>query len=184
MAASPQMIKSALRDWLSGGRSLDSEFHRSGSPLTPIPAHPPARDDDIGERPSRHFDRSEAEWRNLTPPNDRKAGLRPPVISTEAKRSGEISPSDSTGDITVEDLSTQSIMGAFPICPIPTRSPARDDGVGEHPSRHFDRSEAEWRNLLSLMVHEAWRPKISGLRVPIEPCIPARAPLEMTRGSP
>ena len=132
----------------------------------------------------RHFDRSEAEWRNLTPPNDRKAGLRPPVISTEAKRSGEISPSDSTGDITVEDLSTQSIMGAFPICPIPTRSPARDDGVGEHPSRHFDRSEAEWRNLLSLMVHEAWRPKISGLRVPIEPCIPARAPLEMTRGSP
>ncbi len=132
------------------------------------------------------------------------------VISTEAKRSGEISrpqmtekpacalpsfrpkrsgvekspPSDSTGDITVEDLSTQSIMGAFPICPIPTRSPARDDGVGEHPSRHFDRSEAEWRNLLSLMVHEAWRPKISGLRVPIEPCIPARAPLEMTRGSP
>ena len=48
-----------------GGRSLDSEFHRSGFPLTPIPAHPPARDDDIGERPSRHFDRSEAEWRNL-----------------------------------------------------------------------------------------------------------------------
>ena len=51
-----------------GGRSLDSEFHRSGSPLTPIPAHPPARDDDVGERPSRHFDQSEAEWRNLTPP--------------------------------------------------------------------------------------------------------------------
>ena len=39
------------------------------------------------------------------------------VISTEAKRSGEISPSDSTGDITVEDLSTQSIIKALSICP-------------------------------------------------------------------
>ena len=38
--------------------------------------------------------------------------------------------SDGTGGITVGDLSTQSIMGAFSICPIPTRSPARDDGVG------------------------------------------------------
>ena len=49
------------------------------------------------------------------------------VISTEAKWSGEISPSDGTGGITVGDLSTQSIMGAFSICPIPTRSPAPDD---------------------------------------------------------
>ena len=48
--------------------------------------------------------------------------------------------------------------------------------------RHFDRSEAEWRNLLSPMIHEAWRQEISGLRVPLEPCIPARSPVEMTRG--
>ena len=40
----------------------------------------------------------------------------PIVISTEAKRSGEISPSDGTGGITVGDLSTQSIMGAVPVC--------------------------------------------------------------------
>ena len=40
----------------------------------------------------------------------------PPVISTEAKRSGEISTSDGTGGITVGDLSTQSIMGAVSIC--------------------------------------------------------------------
>ena len=80
-----------------------------------------------------------------------------PVIPTVAERSGEISPSDGTGGITVGDLSTQSIIKAFSICPIPTRNPARDDGVSEqHPvisegdephSRHFDRSEAEWRNL-------------------------------------
>ena len=40
----------------------------------------------------------------------------PLVISTEAKRSGEISPSDGTGSITAGDLSTQSIMGAVPVC--------------------------------------------------------------------
>ena len=46
----------------------------------------------------------------------KKVGPPPPVISTEAERSGEISPSDGTGSITVGDLSTQSIMGAFSIC--------------------------------------------------------------------
>ena len=39
------------------------------------------------------------------------------VISTEAKRSGEISPSDCTGGITVGDLSTQRIIGVVPACP-------------------------------------------------------------------
>ena len=39
------------------------------------------------------------------------------VISTEAKRSGEISPSDCTGGITVGDLSTQRIIGAVPAYP-------------------------------------------------------------------
>ena len=73
----------------------------------------------------------------------KKAGPRPPVISTvagqppigkplivqargqlrltwklyaESPQSGEISPSDGTGSITVGDLSTQSIMGAVPVC--------------------------------------------------------------------
>ena len=41
----------------------------------------------------------------------------PLVISTEAKRSGEISPSNGTGSIEAGDLSTQSIIGAVPICP-------------------------------------------------------------------
>ena len=61
----------------------------------------------------------------------KKASPPPPVISTEAKRSGEIFPSDGTGGIEVGDLSTQSIIKAFSICPIPTCSSARDDGVGE-----------------------------------------------------
>ena len=38
-----------------------------------------------------------------------------PVISTEAKRSGEISPSDGTGGITLGDLSTQSFIEAVPL---------------------------------------------------------------------
>ena len=40
-----------------------------------------------------------------------------PVISTVAKRSGEISPSDGTGGIEAGDLSTQRIMGAFSSAP-------------------------------------------------------------------
>ena len=80
-----------------------------------------------------------------------------PVISTVAERSGEISPSDGTGSITVEDLSTQSIIGAVTVCPIPARSPARDDGGGGHPYRHFDRSGAEWRNLTPLMTENPTR---------------------------
>ena len=51
-------------------------------------------------------------------------------LYAESPQSGEISLSDGTGGITVGDLSTQSIMGAFSICPIPTRSPARDDDGG------------------------------------------------------
>ena len=39
------------------------------------------------------------------------------VISTEAKRSGEISLLNSPGSIGVGDLSTQSIMGAVLVCP-------------------------------------------------------------------
>ena len=86
----------------------------------------------------------------------------PIVISTEAKGSGEISPSDGTGGITAGNLQAQSIIKAFSICPIPTCSSARDDGVGEqHPvisegdephSRHFGRSVAKWRNLTPPMT--------------------------------
>ena len=93
------------------------------------------------------------------------------------------------------------------------KSPARDDDVGERPSRHFGRGEAEWRNLtpqmkekpartlrhfdesvaewrnlLPLMVRAALRGEISRLRVSSKrfPSAPYRhaAPLEMTRGSP
>ena len=132
----------------------------------------------------------------------KKAGPPPPVISTEAKRIGEISSSDGTGSIKVGDLSTQSIMGSGShLSPIAACGSARDDGgSGQHwthlrcegsegsegkvlkidrplaggflsltglwpegcgggfaadykkagppHSRHFDRSEAEWRNLL------------------------------------
>ena len=57
----------------------------------------------------------------------------PPSPSFRPKRSGvEKSPSsDGTSVITVGDLSTQSIIKAFSICPIPTCISARDDGVGE-----------------------------------------------------
>ena len=78
----------------------------------------------------------------------------PIVISTVAKRSGEISLHHGTGSIEAGYLSTQSIIGAVTVCPIPTRSPARDDGGSRRPSRHFDRSGAEWRNLTPLMTEK------------------------------
>ena len=86
-----------------------------------------------------------------------------PVISTEAKRSGEISLLNSPRNMEAEDLSTQSIMRAVPVC-LPQRHAAplemtvlaggilsfqkgmNDKKRCPHP-RHFDRSEAEWRNL-------------------------------------
>ena len=154
------MEKSPSSDGTGGimAGDLSTQSIMGAFSICPIPTCISARDDDVGERPSRHFD----------------------------GRSGvEKSPSpNGTGSITAGDLSTQSIMGAFSICPIPTCISVRDDDVGERPSRHFGRSEAEWRNLLSPMVHEAWRQEIYELRVPIEPRIPARSPVEMTRGSP
>ena len=50
----------------------------------------------------------------------------------------EKSPSsDGTGGITAGDLSTQSIIGAVSICPIPARTSAQDDDVGERQWTHL-----------------------------------------------
>ena len=100
--------------------------------ICPIPTCISARDDDVGERPSRHFDRSEVEWRNL-PPLMVRAVLRGRSLDSEYHRI------DSR------------------LSPIPARTSARDDDVGERPSRHFDRSEAEWRNLTPQMTEKLSR---------------------------
>jgi len=97
-----------------------------------------------------------APYRHASPLEMTMLASAPLVISTEAKRSGEISPSDDTGCITLGDLRAQSIIKAFSICPIPTCGSARDDGVGERPHRHFDRSKAEWRNLTPPWYRKHW----------------------------
>ena len=81
-------------------------------------------------------------------------------------------PSNGTGGITAGDLPAQSFIKAFSICPIPTCSSARDDGVGkQHPVisegddphlRHFDRSVAKWRNLTPPMTKR--RPALPSFR--------------------
>ena len=86
----------------------------------------------------------------------------PIVISTEAERSGEISPSDGTGGITVGDLSTQSIINAFSLYPIPTCNSARDDGGSGQPYRHVKKGARQLFNppLLSVFSPESlpvWR---------------------------
>ena len=58
-------------------------------------------------------------------------------LYAESPQSGEISPSDGTGGITAGDLQAQRIIKAFSLCPIPTRSPARDDSGSGHPYRHI-----------------------------------------------
>ena len=65
--------------------------------------------------------------------------LADPLSSFRPQRSGvEKSPSpNGTGSITANDLRAQSIMGAVSICPIATRSPARDDDVGERQWIHL-----------------------------------------------
>ena len=95
-----------------------------------------------------------APYQHAAPLEMTVAAGTPIVISTVAKRSGEISLHHGTGSIEAGDLSTQSIIGAVTVCPIPTRSHARDDGGSRRPSRHFDRSGAEWRNLTPLMTEK------------------------------
>ena len=67
----------------------------------------------------------------------KKASPRPPSFRPQRSGVEKSSSSDGTGSITVGDLSTQSIMGAFSICPIPTCSPARDDGGDGHHWTHL-----------------------------------------------
>ena len=124
----------------------------------------------------------------------KKAGPHPPVISTVAERSGEISLINSPGSIEAGDLSTQSIMGAFSICHIPTCSPARDDGGGRAAYSHFRRGRTPFPSFRPqrsgveksppLMVRAALRREIFRLRVSWErfPSVTYQhaAPLEMT----
>ena len=79
-------------------------------------------------------------------------------LYAESPQSGEISPSDGTGGITEGDLSTQSIMGAVLVY-LPYRHvpPLEMTVLAGTPSRHFDRSEAEWRNLTPLMTEKPAR---------------------------
>ena len=82
------------------------------------------------------------------------------VISTAAKRSGEISPSDGTGGITAGDLSTQRIIGAVSACPIPACGSARDDDPGgQHWTRlQCEGSEGSKGSAIALSGDEFYRP--------------------------
>ena len=90
-----------------------------------------------------------APYRHASPLEMTMLASAPLIISTEAERSGEISLHHGTGSIGVGDLPALSIMGAVSICPISTCGSARDDDVGERPSRHFDQSKAEWSGEIS-----------------------------------
>ena len=144
------LIKSALRIHLSVSYGIVSILVISRCAAPPYPAAPDFP-------PSGGQNKTPRDNLLINPPLEMTVLADTPiVISTEAKRSGEISPSDGTGGITLGDLSTQSFIKAFSICPIPTCGSARDDGVGERPHRHFDRSKAEWRNLTPPWYRKHW----------------------------
>ena len=84
-----------------------------------------------------------------------------PVISTVAERSGEISPSDGMGSIGAGDLQAQSIIKAFSICPIPARSPARDDERAVSPYRHVKKKGAAGAGVFGRQDAEKKKPLIS-----------------------
>ena len=151
-------MKSALRDLLSVPYGMISILVISRCAAPPYPAAPDFP-------PSGGQNKTPRDNLLINPPLEMTVLADTPiVISTEAKRSGEISPSDGTGGITVGDLSTQSIINAFSLCPIPTRSSARDDGGGERPpSFRPKRSGVEKSH--SSMIKKAWRQEISRLRV-------------------
>ena len=183
------MVRAALRWEITrlrvSSKRFPSNTHTDASP---------ARDDDVGGPPYRHFDRSEAEWRN---PSDGMCGITlgdlstqsiinafsicpyrhasplemtmlasaPIVISTEAKRSGEISLHHGTGCIGVGDLSTLSIIKAFSICPIAACGSARDDGGRLAPLSSFRPKRSGVEKSPPLMVRAALRWEISRLRI-------------------
>ena len=94
---------------------------------------------------------------------DLKKPAHAPVISTVAERSGveKSPPSDGTGGITAGDLSTQSIIGAVTVCPIPARSPARDDERAASPYRHVKERDAAGAGVFGRQDAEKKKPLIS-----------------------
>src|SRR3984957_14234154 len=134
---------------------LSSRPERSGVERSAVSHHPTAAADYNGS-PLCHLDRSEAEWRDLrspiTQPPLRTTTALPFVISTGAKRSGEIcglpSPNRRCGLQRLSPLSSR-----------PERSGVERSAVSHHPTAaadyngsplcHLDRSEAEWRDLRS-----------------------------------
>ena len=130
---SPQGETRALRDWLSVSHGMISTLVISRYAAPPYPAAP----DFLHGKACHTILRSLCSLTNRVPLPPHPGGqnktprdnllINPPlemtmlagpplVISTEAKRSGEISPSDGTGGITAGNLSTRSIMGAVPVC--------------------------------------------------------------------
>ena len=157
-----------------GRRSRGSEPQQSRSPSVSIPAPASARDDDSG-RQHTVISKGEKMTKTATPAL---------VISTKAERSGEISLPDVTQNIGAGDLGALSHNRAeVPLSQYRSLPPLEmtiaAGGIQSfqrgtqiektlHRIRHFDRSGAEWRNLIPQMTGtsphpSSFRPKRSGV---------------------
>jgi hypothetical protein len=129
-----------------------SEVERSAvsSPQTTVAGH--------NDPPLCHLDRSEAKWRDLRfllpRPRLRAITTLPFVISTEAKRSGEIcgffSPDHGCGPQRPSPLSSRPERSEVERSAVssPQTTVA---GHNDPPLCHLDRSEAKWRDLRFLL---------------------------------
>ena len=123
---------------------LSAQRFNSPEVFIPIPPCPSARDDggsrqhtiiskgDTNDRnadsPLRHFDRSGAEWRNLTPQMaktpTRHSSFRPKRSEVEKSHSPMVC-SIATGDLSTQRFNSPEVFIPIPPCPS-----ARDDGGG------------------------------------------------------
>ena len=133
-------IKSALRDLLSVPYGMISILVISRCAAPPYPAAPDFP-------PSGGQNKTPRDSLLINPPLEMTVLADTPiVISTVAERSGEISLLHGQESMAAGDLSTQSTMGAFSICPIPTCNSARDDGGSGQPYRHVKKGARQLFN--------------------------------------
>ena len=138
--------------------------------LSLITTGSPARDDDSGRQHT--VIRRGPNWPKRCPA---------PVISTEAERSGEISLRNVASSMVAGDLSTLRFMRAQSLCPIPTRSSARDDTAPVISTVAKRSGEISLRSVAnSIVAGDLWALRFNKVQ---SFCHPYRqVPLEMTHG--
>ena len=143
-------IKSALRDLLSVPYGMISILVISRYAAPPYPAVPDFP-------PSGGQNKTPRDNLLINPPLEMTVlADTPPSFRPKRSEVEKSPPSDGTGNIRAGDLSTQSIIGAVTVCLSYRHAAPLEMTVVASALRHFDRSEAEWRNLTPPWYLKHW----------------------------